>query len=208
MGKEKALIIVDMQNDFCPGGALEVKEGDRIIETINSLAGRFEVVVATQDWHPPEHRSFASAHPGKRPFDLIELNGRKQTLWPPHCIQGTWGAELVKDLDQTRIRTIFRKGMDPDVDSYSGFRDNLKEAVTGLDGYLRSLGIRDIYICGLATDFCVYFTAMDGLEMGYGVWIILDGTKGIDLPRGSLDEKLERFRRDGGKVITSSEVHP
>lgn len=202
----KALIIVDMQNDFCPGGALEVKDGDKIIEPINALMMRFDLVVATQDWHPRDHNSFTSNYPGKRPFDVIELGGVRQTLWPAHCIQGEWGAELRDDLHKNPIRAIFRKGMDPKVDSYSGFRDNLKETITGLDGYLRSFGVRDIYIVGLATDYCVYFTAMDGLELGYNVWIILDATKGIDLPKGSLDEKLRIFTESGGRVVYSDVI--
>jgi nicotinamidase/pyrazinamidase len=206
MRERKALIIVDMQNDFCPGGALEVKEGDKIINTINRLTKAFEVVVATQDWHPSNHKSFASSHPGRKPFEIIELRGREQTLWPPHCIQGTYGAELVGGLDQSSIKAIFRKGMNPEIDSYSGFRDNLKEAITGLDGYLRSLGVDEIYICGLATDYCVYFTAMDGLELGYKTTIILPATRGIDTPKGSLEERLKKFSESGGKIIDSKEI--
>ncbi len=200
MAGRDALIIVDIQNDFCPGGALAVPGGDRVVEVVNGLSGKFEVVVATQDWHPPGHGSFASSHPGKDVYDTVELGGVEQMLWPDHCVQGTHGAEFHPGLDSRRISAVIRKGMDPGVDSYSAFRDNARQAVTGLDGYLRGLGVTGITIAGLALDFCVYYSGLDGLENGYEVTILLDGCRGIDVPRGAIGKKLEDIRARGGKV--------
>ncbi|MDI6791593.1 MAG: bifunctional nicotinamidase/pyrazinamidase [bacterium] len=209
MGNKEALLIIDVQNDFCPEGALPVPEGDRIVPLINQLMQGFDIIIATQDWHPPGHKSFASAHPGKEPFETVDLQGTVQVLWSDHCVQGSRGAQLLSGLDTKPIRMILRKGMNPEVDSYSGFRDNSKTTITGLDGCLKALGIEHIYLVGLATDFCVYFTAMDGLENGYKVTIILDATRGINVPEGSMEEKLTRFRNSGGIVANSDWfVHP
>lgn len=201
MNSKEALLIIDVQNDFCPGGTLPVPGGDEIVPLINQLMKKFEIVVATQDWHPAGHKSFATSHPGKEPYDIINLGGVKQVLWPDHCVQGSEGAELRGDLEQEPIRTIIRKGMNLEVDSYSGFRDNQKEAITGLDGYLKAVGVEHIYLVGLATDFCVYFTAMDGLENGYEVTIIPDATRGIDIPPGSMQEKLAHFQTIGPLLL-------
>ena len=203
MTGQDALLIMDMQNDFCPGGALPVKEGNVVVPVINSLMECFSIIAATQDWHPPNHKSFASMHPGKNLYDMIELHGNEQVLWPDHCVQGTIGAELHEGLDTTKLHAIFRKGINPEIDSYSGFRDNLKKHVTGLDGYLKVLGIKRIHLTGLATDYCVYYTALDGIDSGYETTIIIDAAKGIDLPPGSMEEKLSGFKAKGGKIAHS-----
>jgi nicotinamidase/pyrazinamidase len=196
-----ALIIVDVQNDFLPGGALAVKEGFDIIPVINSIQTKFDLVVATQDWHPAEHKSFASNHPGKKPFDEIDLDGLSQVLWPDHCVQKTSGAEFSNQLDSKRIEAIFRKGMDKNIDSYSGFFDNGKRKSTGLAPYLKGRNITSIFVAGLAADFCVYFTAMDALEQGFQTSIITDATKAIDNEK--LKNKLEDFVSKGGSLVTS-----
>lgn len=205
MSGRDALLVVDMQNDFCPGGSLAVEKGDLIIPVLNQLMKHFDIVVATQDWHPPDHKSFASMHAGKKPYDIIQLHGTEQVLWPDHCIQETEGAHIHKDLHGKRLSAIFRKGMDPEEDSYSGFRDNSKESITGLDGYLKVLGVKRIHLAGLATDYCVYYTAMDGLENGYEVTIIVDATSGIDVPAGSMQKKLSTFEDKSGKIVNSSD---
>jgi nicotinamidase/pyrazinamidase len=196
-----ALIIVDVQNDFLPGGALAVKDGFDIIPVINSIQTKFNLVVATQDWHPAEHQSFASNHPGKKPFDEIDLDGLSQVLWPDHCVQETRGAEFSNQLDSKRIEAIFRKGMDKNIDSYSGFFDNGKRKSTGLAPYLKGRNITSIFVAGLAADFCVYFTAMDALEQGFQTSIITDATKAIDNEK--LKNKLEDFVSKGGSLVTS-----
>lgn len=203
---ERALLVTDVQNDFCPGGALAIPEGDRVVPVINRLMPRFEIVVATQDWHPPGHLSFASSHPGRKVYDTVLLDGIEQTLWPDHCVQQTKGAEFRHDLETRYIRAVIRKGMDPRIDSYSTFRDNAKRAHTGLDGYLRSLGVEEVFLTGLATDFCVYYSAMDAIEMGFRPTIILDATRGIDLPSGSMAKKLQAFEANGGRVIEARDV--
>lgn len=194
----KALIIVDMQNDFMPGGALAVPEGDLIIDRINELQNKFELIVATQDWHPANHKSFASQHEGKNPFDIIELNGIQQTLWPDHCIQGTPGANLHLDLNTNRIEAIFRKGTNPEIDSYSGFFDNGRKKNTGLHGYLQDRKVDAVYVCGLAADYCVYYTAMDALSLGYSTSILDASVKAID-PVNYIDLK-DNFRAKGGQI--------
>lgn len=172
----KALIIVDAQIDFMPGGALPVANGDVIVPVINNLLSKFELVVATQDWHPANHASFASSHIGKRPFDVIELFGIDQVLWPDHCVQGTKGAEFHPELETLKIAAIFRKGMNPEIDSYSGFFDNGHQQSTGLAGYLREKGATELYFCGLATDICVYFTITDALSEGFKTVLIEDAS--------------------------------
>lgn len=194
----KALIIIDLQNDFLPGGALAVPEGDKVIDRINEIQKKYDIVVATQDWHPANHKSFASQHDEKNPFEVIDLNGIDQTLWPDHCIQGTKGAELNDKLDQTRIEAIFRKGTNPEIDSYSGFYDNNKKKSTGLHGYLQGLNVDQLFICGLAADYCVYYTALDALSLGYSTTILDESTKAIDQERYN-QLKLE-FTKLGGKI--------
>ena len=195
----KALIIVDVQNDFLPGGALAVKDGDSIIPVINSLQQKFELVVATQDWHPADHKSFASSHPGKKVFEEILLDGLPQVLWPDHCVQQTFGAEFSARLDSKKIEAIFRKGMDKNIDSYSGFFDNGKKKATGMGDYLKGRGITEVYVTGLAGDFCVNFTAVDALGLGFESTIITDATRAIDAE--NFKKVIESFKENGGKAI-------
>ncbi|HZL12463.1 MAG TPA: bifunctional nicotinamidase/pyrazinamidase [Prolixibacteraceae bacterium] len=176
----KALILVDVQNDFMPGGSLEIAGGDTIVPVINQLLPKFELVVATQDWHPANHKSFAGNHKGKKPFDTIELMGMQQVLWPDHCVQGTKGAEFHPQLETNKISAIFRKGINPEIDSYSGFYDNGHQQSTGLAGYLRDKGVKELYFCGLAADICVYFTIKDALAEGFKAVLIEDATCPLD----------------------------
>lgn len=168
----KALVITDVQNDFMPGGALAVNDANRIVPVINRLMSNFPLVVATQDWHPLTHKSFASNHPGKKPFDTIKLHGINQTLWPNHCVQGTQGAEFHPDLDTRPIAAIFRKGMNEEKDSYSGFYDNDHKNSTGMSGYLREKGVNTLYFCGLCSDICVYYSIQDALTLGFKCYFI------------------------------------
>lgn len=175
----KALLLIDIQNDFVAGGALAVPDGDAIIGVVNSLLHLFPLVVATQDWHPPGHHSFASTHPGHALYSQIDLDGLPQVLWPDHCVQGTFGAELHPALDTRRVEAIFRKGMNPDIDSYSGFYDNGHRKSTGLADYLRGKGVTDVYLAGLAGDYCVYYTAKDAVAAGFTTHVIEDATRSI-----------------------------
>ncbi|WP_156307800.1 bifunctional nicotinamidase/pyrazinamidase [Sphingobacterium endophyticum] len=195
----KALIIVDVQYDFLPGGSLEVPRGDEIIPIINNIQKDYDLVVATQDWHPANHLSFASQHEGKLPFEQIDLDGLDQILWPDHCIQESYGSEISEELNTSRIEAIFRKGMDPNIDSYSGFYDNGKRKDTGLSGYLKARKIDEVHVCGLAADFCVYFTAMDSIAEGFKTSIISKATKAID--KGEFMEKKNTFIQAGGTLI-------
>jgi len=206
----RALLVVDIQLDFMPGGALAVPEGDAIIEPIRKLmrSGFFEPIVATQDWHPAGHISFASAHPGRSPFETIELYGHEQVLWPDHCVQGTPGAALQANLEWERVSAIIRKGTDPKVDSYSGFRNNWNERQqrppTGLGGYLTERGINDIYICGLARDFCVKWTAQDAVDLGFHTSIIWDCTRPVD---PSTDDSVhEALGAYGAQILESTDL--
>lgn len=200
----KALIIVDIQNDFLPGGALAVQNGDAVIPVINKLQSQFDLVVATQDWHPADHKSFASMHPGKKIFDEIKLNGLPQVLWPDHCVQETEGAEFSSMLDTKKIEAIFRKGMDNNIDSYSGFFDNGKKKATGMGAYLKGRGITSIYVCGLAADYCVNFTALDGLELGFDSTIITDAT--LPINEGNFKKIIEDFKSTGGQETRSGGI--
>jgi nicotinamidase/pyrazinamidase len=200
----KVLIIVDIQNDFLPGGALAVQNGDAVIPVINKLQSQFDLVVATQDWHPEDHKSFASMHPGKKIFDEIKLNGLPQVLWPDHCVQETEGAEFSSMLDTKKIEAIFRKGMDNNIDSYSGFFDNGKKKATGMDAYLKGRGITSIYVCGLAADYCVNFTALDGLELGFDSTIITDAT--LPINEGNFKKIIEDFKSTGGQETRSDSI--
>ncbi len=178
----KTLLIVDPQIDFMPGGQLAVPEGNEIIQPINAIISNYDLVVATQDWHPEHHISFAENHTQKQAFESIQLpNGASQTLWPTHCIQGEIGAEFHPELNTKPIEAIFRKGLNPQIDSYSGFFDNLKQKDTGLSGYLKSKGVIEFDICGLAGDICVYFTVKDALEFGFKVNLIESATKALNL---------------------------
>lgn len=200
----KTLVIVDAQIDFMPGGALEVKQGDKIIPVINSILPQFELVVATQDWHPNDHKSFAVNHPGKKEFEVIELNSLEQKLWPPHCVQGTKGADFHPDLNTGPIEAIFRKGMDPEIDSYSGFYDNGHKKITGLSGYLRERGAVDLYFCGLAADICVYYTLLDALKEEFKATLIEDAAVPL-IPEG-FDKIREDIISHGGRITHSTEV--
>src|SRR6266436_8425378 len=202
----KALILVDIQNDFLPGGALGVPRGDEVVPIANRLQPRFGLVVATQDWHPPGHGSFASAHPGRKPGEFIELAGLRQVLWPDHCVQGTAGAAFAPGLTMNRVETIFRKGTDPRIDSYSGFFDNGHRKSTGLGDYLKGRGATAVYVLGLATDFCVKFTALDARSLGFRTVLIEDGSRGIELQPGDVARALEEMRSAGVEVVRSTEV--
>jgi nicotinamidase/pyrazinamidase len=179
------LVVVDVQNDFIPGGALAVPQGDEVVPEINRLAARFDDVILTQDWHPRGHASFASSHPGKKPFETIELPYGSQVLWPDHCVQGTAGAAIHPDLNLTKAQLVIRKGHHRDIDSYSAFLEADRETTTGLAGYLKERGFRKLYVCGLATDFCVAWTALDARAAGFDTTVIEDACRAIDLD-GSL----------------------
>jgi nicotinamidase/pyrazinamidase len=192
----KALVVIDLQYDFCPGGALAVAGGDEIIPAINRLIAAHDHVVLTQDWHPAGHSSFASSHLGKSPFEMIEMPYGPQTLWPDHCIQGTRGAEFHDALEWTKAELVIRKGFRKDIDSYSAFFENDHTTPTGLGGYLKERGIAEVTLCGLATDFCVAFSAIDAVRHGLSTTVILDACRGIDLG-GSMAAMTEKMKADG-----------
>jgi nicotinamidase/pyrazinamidase len=200
-----ALILVDLQNDFCPGGALPVPEGDSIIPLINQIQSKFELVVSTQDWHPPEHGSFAANHPGAKIGEVIELNGLSQILWPVHCVQSTRGAEFVSSLDRSRVAKVFQKGTDPAIDSYSGFFDNGHRRSTGLGEWLTDRRVTSVHVCGLATDYCVKFTALDARHLGLETSFIEDASRGVELKPGDVATAIEEMRRAGVRVVRGAE---
>lgn len=220
-----ALLLIDIQNDFMPGGALPVSEGDAVVPVVNRLierserpargrspiiagrppvAGRspmFDVIVATQDWHPPDHRSFAAQHPDRRPGDVIELGGLRQILWPVHCVQGTPGAAFHPKLNVARIQRVFRKGTDRNIDSYSGFFDNGHRKATGLGDCLKDLGVTDIYMAGLATDYCVKCTVLDARDLGFRVYVFADACRGVNLHSGDVEQAVREMERAGATMI-------
>ena len=200
----KALIIIDMQNDFLSGGSLAVPDGEEIVAIVNSMQQYFDLVVATQDWHPSTHKSFASNNPGKKTYDEIELNGLPQILWPDHCVQGTNGAMFTPLVNMNRVEAIFRKGTDMEIDSYSGFYDNGHRKSTGLSDYLRGKLITRVYFAGLAGDFCVYFSALDALAEGFDTYLMEDAVRSID-PEKFKQAKAEIASR-GGRIINSNDV--
>ncbi len=202
----KALILVDIQNDFLPGGALAVPEGDKVIPIANPLQPIFPVVVATQDWHPANHGSFAANHRGKNVFEQIELNGLPQTLWPMHCVQNTAGAELANALNSERIAKVFPKGTDPGIDSYSGFFDNGHRKSTGMGEWLKAQGVTEVFVCGLATDYCVKFTALDALQMGFKTHLIEDASRGVNLHPGDVVAAIQEMKHAGIQVVQSAEL--
>ncbi len=202
----KALILVDIQNDFLPGGALAVPEGDAIVPVANRLQAAFPLVVATQDWHPANHGSFAANHPGRKAFEHIELNGLTQTLWPVHCVQGTPGAELAHGLEKERIAKIFRKGADAGLDSYSGLFDNGHRKSTGLGEWLNAKGVAEVFVCGLATDYCVKYTALDAAQMGFKTSVIEDASRGINLQPNDVANVRAEMKRAGIATVQSAEV--
>ena len=202
----RALILVDIQNDFLPGGALAVPDGDAVVPVANALMPGFSRVVATQDWHPADHGSFAANHPGRRPGEVIALGGLSQVLWPVHCVQGTRGAELADGLERGRIGRVFVKGTDPEIDSYSGFFDNERRKSTGLGEFLRAAGVDEVVVLGLATDYCVKFTALDALSLGLRTVLVVDGCRGVELQAGDSARAIEAVRAAGGVVVTSAEL--
>jgi nicotinamidase/pyrazinamidase len=202
---QDVLLVVDVQNCFIPGGSLAVKDGDKIIPIINGLAPAFEHVILTQDWHTPGHISFASSHAGKKPFDTVSLPYGTQVLWPDHCVQGTEGAELHKDLKIPHAELIIRKGYRKHMDSYSAFYEADGKTPTGLTGYLRDRGLSTVYVCGLATDFCVFWSAMDARKAGFTAYVIEDASRGIDAG-GSLGRAWQEMQGAGVKRIQSSDI--
>jgi nicotinamidase/pyrazinamidase len=201
-----ALILVDLQKDFAPGGALPVPDGDAFIPRLNEVQRRFDLVVATQDWHPPDHGSFAANHPGRAVYEVIDLNGLDQTLWPVHCVRDTPGADFIPSLDASRIARVFRKGTDPAVDSYSGFFDNGRRHATGLDAYLRERTVETVYVCGLATDYCVKATALDARRLGLQTHLLEDLTRGVDVPPGAVARAIADMRDAGVHITRSDEL--
>ena len=202
-----ALIGIDVQNDFCPGGALAVPRGDEVVPVINRLAGRFRHVVLTQDWHPKGHVSFASSHPGRRPFETIRVAYGDQVLWPDHCVPGTRGADFHPGLDTLPADLVVRKGNDPAIDSYSALYENDHRTSTGLAGYLRERGCRRLFLTGLATDFCVQYSALDARREGFEVFVVEDGVRGIDLD-GSLAAAWTRMAEEGVRRMREADLQP
>ncbi|WP_192561164.1 bifunctional nicotinamidase/pyrazinamidase [Pseudomonas gozinkensis] len=200
-----ALLVIDVQNDFTPGGQLAVPEGDLIVPLINRLATQFKQVVIAQDWHPAGHASFASSHPGHKPYDVIQLPYGEQALWPDHCVQATQGAEFHKGLNLPHAQLIIRKGCNPDIDSYSAFLEADRVTTTGLAGYLKERGIDTVYMVGLALDFCVMFSALDARAAGFNAFVVLDACRAIDL-NGSLASAVERMQVAGVGLIQSTEL--
>ncbi|MBC3349033.1 bifunctional nicotinamidase/pyrazinamidase [Pseudomonas sp. SWRI196] len=200
-----ALVVIDVQNDFIPGGQLAVPGGDEIVPLINRLGRSFRQVILAQDWHPAGHASFASSHPDKQPFDLIQLPYGEQKLWPDHCIQGSQGAALHPDLDLPHAQLIIRKGCNPDIDSYSAFMEADRQTPTGLTGYLKERGIDTVYMVGLALDFCVMFSALDARAAGFNALVVLDACRGIDID-GSMEAAIRRMQQAGVALIESSAI--
>lgn len=200
----KTLIIIDAQNDFMPGGSLEVPDGDEIVPVINSIQGKFDLVIASQDWHPQNHVSFASNHEERVVFDEIEIHGKSQTLWPDHCIQGSKGAEFHKDLNIEKWNKIFQKGTNPLIDSYSAFYDNGHLKSTGLADYLNEKGASELYMCGLAADICVYYSLMDAVKEGFTCYFIEDASKPLD--KENFGRLKDEMKAKGITILNSSEI--
>jgi nicotinamidase/pyrazinamidase len=204
----RALLLVDLQYDFCPGGALAVAHGDETIAVANRLMPHFSTVVATQDWHPADHGSFATEHLGKHPGELIELGGVSQVVWPPHCVQGTHGAELHAGLDRAKITEVFPKGTHRTIDSYSGFFDNGHRNETGLAEWLRKRWVTRLYVMGLATDYCVQATVLDARALGFETWVIEDGCRAVELAPGDGERALAAMRAAGATIVESGTIGP
>ena len=203
-----ALILVDIQNDFLPGGALAVPEGDEIVPVVNRLQPHFDLVVATQDWHPANHGSFAANHANRAPGEIIDLHGLSQILWPVHCVQETAGADFAPGLDRSRWAQVFTKGTDPAIDSYSGFFDNGHRQATGLGDYLQGKGVTDVYVAGLATDYCVKFTVLDALKLGFRTHLIEDACRGVNLQPDDAAKAVIAMSEAGAQVITAGNLIP
>lgn len=204
----KALVLIDIQNDFCPGGALAVPHGDEVIDVANRMQEHFDLVLATQDWHPANHGSFAANHQGRAPGEVIDLKGLAQVLWPVHCVQESTGAKFVAGLRTDKLAKVFRKGMDVDVDSYSGFYDNGHKNPSGLADYLRGKGVTDVYVLGLATDYCVKYTALDALREGFTTYLIENGCRGVELTPGDVERAVEEMRHAGVIILDSGQIGP
>jgi nicotinamidase/pyrazinamidase len=202
----KSLIVVDMQNDFMPGGPLGVARADQLVPIINRLMPKFPLCVCSQDWHPIHHISFSMNHPGKKAGDVIEVGGLMQVLWPIHCVQNTEGAELVQTLNRSGFQGYFHKGTDPMVDSYSTFFDNARKHSTGLERFLKDRFVDAIYFAGVATDYCVLYSASDALELGFKVYVVEDACAGIDLHQGDVKRALETIAAKGGRIIRSTDL--
>lgn len=196
-----ALLVIDVQNDFCPGGALAVADGDAVVAAANRLMPRFDVVVATRDWHPPDHCSFASRHPGAALHDTVQVDGVEQTLWPDHCVQGSDGADLHPELDRSRMHLILHKGTRRDLDSYSAFFENDRRTTTGLAGFLCALEVKPLTLCGLATDYCVLYSALDAARLGFEVRVAGDACRGVDVPDGNVANALARMQAAGITIV-------
>ena len=205
MSSNDVFVVIDVQNDFCPGGALAVADGDAVIAPIHRVAERFEHVVLTQDWHTADHTSFASAHPGKKPFEQMEVGYGSQTLWPDHCVQGTRGAEFHPDLNLTRAELILRKGFRREIDSYSAFFENDRETATGLAGYLRERGLTRVFLAGLAYDYCVGYSALDARRLGFEAVVLKDACRAIDL-NGSAAAMESEFAAAGVQVMNTADL--
>lgn len=200
------LLIVDVQNDFLPDGALAVINGDKVVPIINALQEKFDFIVATQDFHPSDHRSFAVNHEGKSTGETIELNGLPQILWPAHCVQGSEGAEFHAELNTVNWKAIFQKGKNPEVDSYSGFFDNARRGDTGLGDFLQNEGIMNVFVTGLAQDYCVKFTALDSVSLGFKTYLITDATKAVNLSKVDGEQALEEMKSAGVNLIESTTI--
>lgn len=206
MAHQSALVLVDLQNDFCEGGALPVSGGSSVIPLANKLQHSFQLVVATQDWHPANHASFASNHPGHGIGDVVKTDKILQILWPDHCIQDSFGAEFHRDLDLSRVARIFHKGVDSKIDSYSAFFDNEHLRSTGLGEYLREIDVSDVYILGLATDYCVKYSALDAKHLGFNTFVIADACRGVDLAEGDSVKAIDEMRAAGIEIISSEKI--
>jgi len=201
-----ALILTDIQNDFVPGGALAVSDGGQIVPIINRLQSHFDIVVATQDWHPANHGSFAANHPGKKPGDVIDLDGLPQILWPVHCVQNTVGAAFVPALDMKQVAEVFQKGTDPRIDSYSTFFDNERRKATGLSDYLKARRVTEVFIAGLTTDYCVKFSALDAIRLGFKTHVIEEACRGINLKPDDVAKAIEEMRAAGVEIVKDVET--
>lgn len=206
MTKKTALIMVDLQNDFCQGGSLAVPGGDEVVPLANRLQSRFDLVVATQDWHPHDHTSFAANHPGYAVGEVIDLDGADQVLWPVHCVQATQGSAFHPALNTEEVDRVFHKGVDKFIDSYSAFFDNAHQRATGLGDYLKNHGVEKVYLMGLATDYCVKFSALDAKHLGFDVYVIEDACRGVELHTGDVTRAFDEMRAAGIHLVKSSEV--
>lgn len=203
---KRALILVDIQNDFLPGGALAVPNGDEIIPIVNGIMRDFDLVVATQDFHPESHGSFSANHSGANAYEVVDLNGLDQVLWPTHCVAGSYGAEFASELDMSMVAQVFPKGMEQGIDSYSGFFDNGRRKDTGLGNYLKAMGIEEVFVVGLATDYCVKYTAIDAVSLGFRTHVLKDATRGVNVAAGDSERAIEEMKEVGVSVILSTEI--